>query len=180
MFNEFYGLNNSNEYDEEENFIDVALICENGHVINESMKMMPDLNSEYCIECGKGTISACPSCKKEIEGTKYLEGVTGGFKMKFPSYCKHCGQPYPWTQQKLIALEEVIELMDELNESDKKNLKESAEIISTDNPRTQVGILKIKKVLGKVTKNMGDVALNIIKEVASETALKYMKQQGMI
>ena len=100
--------------------------------------------------------------------------------MKFPSYCKHCGQPYPWTQQKLIALGEVIELMDELNESDKNNLKESAEIISTDNPRTQVGILKIKNVLGKVGKNVGDVVLNIIKEVASETALKYMKQQGMI
>lgn len=38
MFNEFYVLNNCNEYDEEENFVDSALICENGHVINESMK----------------------------------------------------------------------------------------------------------------------------------------------
>ncbi|MFL6485360.1 MAG: DUF2321 domain-containing protein [Nitrososphaera sp.] len=50
---------------------DVAQICENGHVANDSAKGKPEHNQKYCEICGKPTITKCPNCKTPIRGHPY-------------------------------------------------------------------------------------------------------------
>lgn len=161
-------------------YTDNALICKNGHVVNDSMKTNPKYNSKYCENCGAETISACTNCNTPITGKEYIENYIDCSEMSAPKYCKHCGNPYPWTEAKILAVNELVDLMDELNDKEKQDLKETTEIISTDNPRTQVGVLKIKKYLAKAGSTFGSAVQKILVDVASETAIKMMKEQGMI
>ncbi|WP_234121179.1 DUF2321 domain-containing protein [Clostridium hydrogenum] len=169
-----------------DSYVDNALICENGHLINDSMKTFPADNSDYCEECGAKAISKCPNCNNLIESITYTkaEHIKCFSRdidyMTIPAYCKYCGNPYPWTKAKIEALEETVDLIDELNEDEKQQLKKAAKDISTNNPKTQVGVLKIKKYLGNVGETMRATVQKIFIDIASETAVKLMKQQGMI
>ncbi len=49
---------------------DVQQVCENGHQITGCYDLCPDERQDFCQECGKPTIIACPSCSKTIEGTQ--------------------------------------------------------------------------------------------------------------
>ncbi|MDU5107566.1 MULTISPECIES: DUF2321 domain-containing protein [unclassified Clostridium] len=175
MFDDFYGETNRSK-----DYTDTALICENGHIINSCMVEYPESNSEYCEKCGAKNISTCPNCKKTIDGYRHVSGWIGSLEIELPSYCKKCGSPFPWTESRTNALNEIVDLMEELSNDEKEDLKQSAVIISTDNPKTQLGAFKIKKYLSKVGKSIGDVARQIIVDVASETALKILKEQGVI
>lgn len=170
----FNGDNKNTDY------TDTALICENGHIINSCMVEYPEYNSDYCEKCGSKAISTCPNCKKAIDGYRHMSGFIGSLEIELPSYCKKCGKPFPWTEARIMALDEIVDLMEELSKDEKEDLKQSAIIISTDNPKTQLGVFKIKKYLSKVGKSIGDVAQQIIVDVASETAIKILKEQGVI
>lgn len=159
---------------------DTALICENGHVINSTMNENPEFNKKYCPECGVKTISECPKCNKKIQGEMHYEDVIGGFGYTLPKYCHECGEPYPWTKSKLSVLNEMIELFDGLTTEEKEEMKESSKDISSDNPRTELGVLKIKKLTKQAGKGAWSLLENIIVQVASETAIKAMKAQGML
>lgn len=161
---------------------DVAQICLNGHIINERAKGVPVHNKNFCDKCGKETITKCEKCGAEIRGYHRVPNVISisSEPMEIPKFCHNCGEMYPWTKSKFQALSEVVDLMEELEEIEKEELKQASELISTDNPKTQVGVLKIKKYLDKVSDTMGDVAKNLIVEIASEIAIKYMKEIGII
>lgn len=161
-------------------YIDNALICENGHMINDSMRTYSEYNKKFCDECGAKAISNCPECSAFIKGREHMDNVIDCFPTPVPKYCSECGNPYPWTKAKLEAVNELVDLMDELNESEKNSLKQSALEVSSNNPKTEVGVLKIKKYLSKVGSGMADTVKEIIVQVASETAIKYMEKQGML
>lgn len=161
-------------------YIDCSLICENGHMVNDSMRTYPKYNKNFCTKCGSKAISNCPECNSFIEGKEYMEGVIDCFPTTVPKYCSGCGKPYPWTKAKLEALNEAVDLLDELDENEKNSLKQSALEVSIDNPKTEVGVLKVKKYLSKVGNGMADTVKEIIVQVASETAIKYMEKQGMV
>lgn len=173
-----YDYENNNKKNKD--YTDIALICENGHIVNDSVKTYPEDNSEFCQECGAKNISNCPSCGKLIDGKRHTEDCIAFDSIELPKYCKHCGQAYPWTKAKIEAVEEIVDLMDELNEDEKQQLKETTAMIATDNPKTTVGVLKIKKYLGKVGETLGNTAQKVFVDLASETAVKIMKEQGMI
>ena len=127
-------------------------------------------------------------CQVTLESTKVTKfypdtNVTfeiGENQEKVPKYCYNCGKMYPWTKSKLQALNEVIDLADELEDDDKNELKEASELISTDTPRTQVGVLKIKKYTDKIGGAIGEKLQDLIVDIASETAIKSMKEIGML
>lgn len=157
-------------------YYDVALICKNGHVINESMHDNPEFNTKFCNECGAETINTCPRCGAEIRGRYNVEGVFDltGRTMEAPAYCYNCGKPYPWTEEKMKALEETVNLMDELTQDEKKDFIDSAKDITTDNPRTNLGALKLRNLGKKIGKEIWSVAKDIIVQIGTEAALKSM------
>lgn len=149
---------------------DIALICKNGHKINSSSVDYPEFNSKFCKKCGAEAIDKCQYCGTPIRGL-YSEGFA---TYQVPSYCHECGKPYPWTEEKLKALEETIDLMDELNSTEKEEFRKSAVEISTDNPRTNLAALKIKRMGAKLGKEVWSSTKEILIQIASETALKSM------
>jgi hypothetical protein len=148
---------------------DVALICMNGHVINTMSFEYPVNNTKFCKECGANTIRNCPHCKSQIQGS-----IDNGFFHEFelPKYCHNCGESYPWTETKLKALEETISLMDELSIDEKQELMSSAKNITTNNPRSSLSALKIKKLSSKIGKELWSVAKEIIIGIGTEASLK--------
>ena len=163
-------------------YYDVAQICMNGHMINESYKENPQRNQNFCDKCGEKTITKCENCGAEIRGRYKMPGIADfrPKQEKVPKYCYNCGKMYPWTKSKLQALNEVIDLVDELEDDDKNELKEASELISIDTPRTQVGVLKIKKYTDKISGVIGEKVQDLIVDIASETAIKSMKEIGML
>ena len=60
------------------------------------------------------------------------------------------------------ALRELAELDDDLSEADREILIESAETAMTENPKTKVSALKVKKVLAKTGKATAPAARDLL------------------
>ena len=118
---------------------DFAQICVNGHVINDSVRSMPQFNKKFCDRCGVATITACSNCNAPILGYYYVSGfIGGGHNMEAPSFCRECGQAYPWTKTKIDAAKELAQEL-ELPEEEQAVLAKSIEDIVSDTPRTDLG-----------------------------------------
>lgn len=148
------------------------LVCESGHVLTDCLECSSD-DSKFCDKCGARTISACPSCGAKIRGDLIDSGVVCiGFTPVAPKYCPECGEPFPWTVASIEALRELAELDDDLNEADREMLVESAETAMTENPKTKVSALKVKKVLSKAGKATASAARDLLVDVLAESAKK--------
>jgi hypothetical protein len=175
---------------------DVAQICLNGHVINESVQEHPENNKDYCEKCGNKTITECPKCGAKIIGAKYFERNLGigrnlsscylkkrkGYsqRQKAPSvyevssYCPNCGNPYPWTERKIKAAHELTQELDSLNDKEKKLLEKSIDDIIKGTPETKLAVTKIKKLLPKIGKEAGNMLRDLIVDIASESVKKML------
>lgn len=123
---------------------------------------------KFCSECGAGTIDACPNCNNRIRGS-YKEGMSPYDR---PSFCIHCGSPFPWTVAKLNAAKELADEIEGLSEDDRQKLKSAFDDISSEGPRSQVGAARLKRMLGNATTAIGKAAWKIGIEIATETAKK--------
>ncbi|MCG6537003.1 MAG: DUF2321 domain-containing protein [Syntrophales bacterium LBB04] len=75
----------------------IAEVCLNGHVSTDSADEFPESREKFCSRCGEATITQCPSCKSNIRGYYYIEGVIGGEEYEPPAFCFNCGNPFPWS-----------------------------------------------------------------------------------
>ena len=99
--------------------VDVAQICLNGHIVNDSSKMYPNSNSDFCDQCGKKTITTCDGCNNDIRGY-HMDGVQHIRDSVPPNHCRHCGEPYPWTISKINMLEEFTKEFNEISDDKTK------------------------------------------------------------
>lgn len=155
---------------EEKSWYDTAEICRNGHVTNESVKEYPIDSKKFCNVCGSETIQKCESCNFEIQGYHHMPGI--GSIYEKPSYCINCGEPYPWIKDKLIAAEELADIVDEFTEEDKKILSSSLQDLVRDTPRSQVAAIRFKKIVSKASENIGFAFKEILFDVATEPVNK--------
>jgi hypothetical protein len=126
---------------------DTAQICCKGHMINDAVKRYPEFSKDYCPDCGEPTITACPNCENPIQGV--LEDSLSLKQPEPPKFCKYCGQPFPWTEQAISAAMELAEEFDTLDDDDKKELKKNIDDVLKDTPRTDVAVMKLKKLFLK-------------------------------
>lgn len=89
-----------------------------------------------------------------------------------PSFCESCGQPYPWTQSKIEAAKEILELQTALTAQEKADFNADMNDIVRDVPRTRAAALRIKSLITKLPGAAGSVLRDLFVEVASETAKK--------
>jgi hypothetical protein len=150
------------------NGYDIALICMNGHVVNDHVKESPYRNTKYCTRCGESTIERCPHCKSGIRGHPYL---VEGF-LPTPAFCHECGMPYPWTLLKIQAARNLTKSMDKLSKSEKDILITSIDEIVRDTPNAVTAAIQYKSLLAKagkaVAKAMRDVLIDIVSEAAKK------------
>lgn len=150
-------------------YYDVAQICLNGHMVNSLAHESPQHNQKFCDKCGAPTLMECPNCKINMRGYYNSDIVVlGGNPTPAPAYCHECGKPYPWTEAKIEAAQEMVQEIDELSSEDKVALSESIADIVKDTPRTPIGAKRFNKFMGKVQKETAAAFKEILISVVSE------------
>lgn len=153
---------------------DVAQICLNGHIITNMAKKHTEHTQKFCDKCGAKTITECSQCKTPIRGYFHSEVVVIGIsdeELKPPKYCHNCGKPYPWTENKLKKVKELIDSQKKLKKEEKERLKEAiqncVEEIDMD-----LNSSIIKNTLPKIEKTAVEMVKNILADILSEAVKK--------
>lgn len=151
---------------------DTAQICLNGHIVNKETFSSPERNQEYCDKCGIKTITACPECNAPIKGYYNVPRVVsiGGYRK--PSYCHNCGKPYPWTVSSIQAASELADELDDLNSSEKQQLKDSFSDLIQNTPKSVVAETRFKKIIKKAGTEAYQEMKSILIEIVSESVKK--------
>jgi len=92
--------------------------------------------------------------------------------LQLPSFCPECGKPYPWTEAKLKAAQELSDEIDNLSPEEREILKKSLDDIVRDTPQTPVAATRFKKLVAKAGKVAADGLRDILVDIASEAAKK--------
>ena len=157
-----------------DNWYDTAQICTNGHVINSQSVYHPEHNRKFCDKCGALTITNCQKCNTPIRGYYHVPpmGTLDYTHLPLPSFCPECGKPYPWTEAKLKAAQELSDELDNLSPEERSLLKKSLNDIIRDTPQTTVAATRFKRLVAKAGKAAADGFRDILVDVLSETAKK--------
>ena len=154
-----------------------AQICKNGHIRNAHSNAHPEQSEQYCSTCGEPVIHACPHCGNHIRGALHVQVPKYRFANRYnplneeqnhqtictgypdqiakndislPYYCHNCGEPYPWTQARLETADKIVDMLDELDDVQKKQLKETFPDLIVESPKTQLSALVAAKIMEKV------------------------------
>jgi hypothetical protein len=150
---------------------DVAQICMNGHVVNDSSVSFPQSNANYCQQCGEKTITACPKCSVPIRGDYHASGVAAFTGLtQAPGFCHQCGAPYPWTESRLSAAREYVRELERLTDNEKGILERSLDDLVRDTADTPVAALRFKTLTAKAGPAAIEVLKGILIEVMKDSA----------
>ena len=147
----------------------VAQVCINGHSISSGISLLPEQKKSHCLECGNPTINTCQECNFPIRGSSYRV-ISNSYTP--PKYCESYGKPYPWTESKLIAADELSGFLDELNANEKEELRKGIRELTSDSPRMPLAVTKIKRLLSKAGEDGYKLAIKIISDITTEAAKK--------
>ena len=92
--------------------------------------------------------------------------------LPLPSFCPDCGEPYPWTEAKLKAAQELTDLNEDLSPEEREILKKSFDDIIRDTPKTPVAATRFKRLIAKAGPVVAEGFRKILVDIASETAKK--------
>ena len=152
---------------------DTAQICTNGHVANPCSKSEPKRNTKFCDKCGAPNITNCQNCNATIKGYHHTLGfIDIGYCYTPPSFCPSCSEPYPWTEAKLKAAQDLSDELDNLSPEERNLLKKSLDDIVRDTPQTTVAAIRFKRLVAKAGKVAAEGFKDILVDVLSETAKK--------
>jgi hypothetical protein len=151
---------------------DIAQVCPNGHVSNDSTRRYPQHSAAFCQDCGEQNITACPRCSTGIRGDYYAPGLVGPPGYTPPSFCYNCGSPFPWTERRIKAAEELATDSGELSSEELAQFKENVPPLMKTSPQTAVAANRVKKLLMKVGKGTAQGIRDILVDVVSEAAKK--------
>jgi len=161
-----------------DSWYDVAQICLNGHVVNDSVRSRPQHNKNFCDKCGAATITSCKDCNADIQGYYNVPGVISvGPETQAPAFCPNCGKPYPWTKTKIQAAQDLTQELENISDEEKNILSQSIDDIVKDSPRTTLAATRFKKILIKAGSHAGAAFKDILVDVLSETAKKILWPQ---
>jgi len=152
-------------------YYDTAQVCTNGHVITGMFASSPQFRKKFCDKCGAPTITNCQNCNSPVRGY-YLGGGISFSPYTPPSFCPECGRPYPWTEAKLKAAQDLSDELDNLTPEERSLLKRSLDDIVRDTPQTTVAATRFKKLIAKVGKPAAGALRDILVDIASEAAKK--------
>lgn len=150
-----------------------AQVCLRGHVITDTVEIGPARVSRFCDECGAPTITQCPSCQTNIRGYYDIPGAIIESRYTPPAYCYSCGKPFPWTEERLSAARELIQMSDILEEQ-KADLEKDLVALMVETPRTKVAVAKIGAFLRRTSREVASAMRDILVDIACETVRKQL------
>jgi hypothetical protein len=157
-----------------DSYYDVEQVCLNGHMVNDTWQSSPSFSKDFCSKCGAKTIIECPACQKRIQGFYHVPGFLTTRSASVQAYCHACGKPYPWTSARIDAAKALAGELDELTDADKLLLQSSIDDLVRDTPRTDVAIVRFKKVMMKTGRQVSDGFKGVLVSVVSEAVKKQL------
>lgn len=174
-----------------------AQICLSGHIVCPDISVFPEKVSAFCPGCGSETISECPSCHAPIRGTHYLvspkyrlvqrgslfsDNISStseifGFdkrpdeRLKVPAYCYKCGSPYPWTSRLLETADHITDLMEELSEVQKAQLKECFPNLLSNSVEAPYSALLASKLISLASSVAQGALRNLLENFLAESVI---------
>ena len=64
-----------------------------------------------------------------------------------PAFCHQCGSPYPWTETRLKAFQQIVDSLDDISPELKERLKNSFPDIVCETPKTELAAIVVDSVL---------------------------------
>lgn len=152
-----------------------AQICLNGHVMVDSIEEYPAEVKPFCDRCGQPTITGCPKCNRSIRGNErlgdyYTYNPSDDYEK--PSFCMHCGKPFPWTERGIAAATELAELVDEISTEDRELLIKNLDDLASETPRTSVAALHVKKALRNTEPHIRAAFKDTLSSIVSEPIIR--------
>ena len=92
--------------------------------------------------------------------------------LPLPIFCPDCGRPYPWTEAKLKAAQELSDELDNLSPEERSLLKKSLDDIVRDTPQAPVAVTRFKRLVTKAGKPAADAFRDILVDILSEAIKK--------
>ena len=142
---------------------DIGLVCLNGHDVNNRSTTEPQYNADYCPKCGAKTISECPHCSEPINGEYLDPNISAGRPALF---CHACGKPYPWTEKKAEALEEMIAELVGFEAGELEKLKESIPDLICETPKSDIAVFRYRNAIIKAGTIGGKALYDLAASVA--------------
>ena len=96
----------------------------------------------------------------------------GNPDIEIPTFCEHCGKPFPWTEKTLVAVDELTAELEGLSPDERGILKSSIHDIIQQNPHQSVAELHIKKLSQKIGAEGARLLRNLLQNYASGHLLK--------
>lgn len=154
---------------------DTAVVCTNGHVINNTAESFPESTTKFCGRCGAVAVTACDRCRTAVRGEYHSPGIVviSAAEPKPPAYCHGCGEPLPWTRARLQALKDLV-AESKASADEGQKLAESLASLASDTPGTQVAVMRWKKFLAGTGKDLLSFARKLVEEVASEAVKRQL------
>ena len=163
-----------------------ACICKAGHICNDCTQLMPELNYKFCNICGEETVTHCSACNTAIQGAlvRYDElfqqwSVERNLNFE-PAYCPECGTPFPWTQERLHAAQGIIDMLDELSDEQKEELKKIIPDLTVERPRTQLSTLLLAKAFEKISSFGKEFLIKWLNDNAVATVLELLHKSNCL
>ncbi len=147
-------------------------VCENGH----SQGGYGVRN--FCAQCGKPVLHSCPTCSGFITlwdplktggSNSGRDSVVDSSRLPPPAYCANCGKPFPWTENTLLAANEVADQIEDINSDDREVLKGAIRDLVTNTPAAPSAGDKIRRIMSSANKHATDILKDILTNVISET-----------
>ena len=106
-------------------------------------------------------------------------GFATGYTPPPPNYCDECGKPYPWTQSKIEAFQELVSLLS-LDKDSKAALSDGITHIIRDTSETEAKCIKFAKIIPKLTPSQESQQLiSTLFRIATENAGKLLEGFGV-
>lgn len=152
---------------------DTALVCLNGHAVNEAMIDWPDGNSKFCPTCGATTVSSCALCNTPIRGVYHHDGAVIDVSPFRPAaFCHGCGKPYPWTEAALEAARALAQESEGLSPEDRGILTAALGDLVIDSPKTTLAVTRFKRIVARSGKETADAFRSILTGIVTEAVKK--------
>jgi len=156
-------------------YIDLAIVCADGHVINPESQANPENNHKFCQRCGEPAVHHCSNqnCAMGIRGVDHKRGAPSAANWSPPAFCSHCGTAFPWTERKTRQLIETIDEIEDVEAEDRNRMKSYARDIISET--TQSG--SATRFWKKVAEKAGGSAQKIIETLIANVGAAWVKQQ---
>jgi hypothetical protein len=142
--------------------------------LNDEALVVPRRNSAFCPVCGEGTMETCAECEAPIRGRYHQPGLVAPPLIRPASYCHECGQPYPWTVERLLAAAELIDELEGLNDEERDILSRSLVELLNDSPQSELAAHRTKRLLRKAGGEAREVLRDLLVEALSETTRRLL------